>query len=235
MGGNRRFTDAIYDQFARVGRTVASPKRIELLDLLCQGPRSVESLAAMTGLSEANASQHLKVLRSARLVEAEKSGVRVIYRLSGKEVADFIRSLRIVAETRLAEVEQTVRSLVKGRQEFEAVDREELVRRVRNGEVTVLDVRPAEEYRSGHLPCAVSIPLEQLSSRLGELPQDRQIVAYCRGPYCVMALEAVEQLKQRGYHAVRLDMGVVDWQARGLPVETGEPPMNNAPKKEAVA
>jgi rhodanese-related sulfurtransferase len=235
MGGNRRFTDAIYDQFARVGRTVASPKRIEMLDLLCQGPRSVESLAAMTGLSEANASQHLKVLRTARLVEAEKSGVRVIYRLSGKEVADFIRSLRIVAETRLAEVEQTVRSLLKGRKESEAADREELLRRVRDGAVTVLDVRPAGEFHSGHLPRAISIPLEQLASRLGELPKDRQVVAYCRGPYCVMGLDAVEQLRAHGYHAVRLDIGVVDWQARGLPVETGEPAMDNTPKKEAVA
>lgn len=220
MGGDRRFTDAIYDQFARVGRAVASPKRIELLDLLCQGPRSVESLAALTGLSEANASRHLKVLLGARLVEAEKSGVRVIYRLSGQEVADFIRSIRTVAETRLAEVEQTVRSLLKGRQGFEGVDREELLHRVRNGEVTVLDVRPVEEFRAAHLPRAISIPLEELTSRLGDLPNDREIVAYCRGPYCVLALEAVEQLRASGYRAVRLDMSVLDWQARGLPVET---------------
>src|SRR3989304_4058852 len=137
MRVQRRFTDVIYDQFARVGRAVASPKRIELLDLLCQGPRSVESLASLTGLSEANASQHLKVLRGARLVESEKSGVRVIYRLSGPDVAEFTRSLRTVAEMRLAEVEQTVRSLLKGHQGFAGVDREELLRRVGNGEVTV--------------------------------------------------------------------------------------------------
>ena len=220
MSVHRRFTDAIYDQFARVGRAVASPKRIELLDLLCQGPRSVESLAALTGLSEANASQHLKVLRGARLVEAEKSGVRVIYRLSGQEVADFIRSLRTVAETRLAEVEQTVRTLLKGRQGFERVDREELLRRVRDGEATVLDVRPVEEFLAGHLPRAISIPLEELPARLGDLPREREIVAYCRGPYCVLAIEAVESLKKAGFHAVRLDMSIWDWKARGLPVET---------------
>ncbi len=220
MTVQRRFTDAIYDQFARVGKAVASPKRIELLDLLCQGPRSVESLAALTGLSEANASQHLKVLRGARLVEAEKSGVRVIYRLSGQEVADFIRSLRTVAETRLAEVEQTVRTLLKDRQGFERVDREELLRRVRDGEATVVDVRPIEEFRAGHLPRAVSIPLEELPARLGDLPRDREVVAYCRGPYCVLAIEAVESLKKAGFRAVRLDMSIWDWKARGFPVET---------------
>jgi rhodanese-related sulfurtransferase/DNA-binding transcriptional ArsR family regulator len=221
MAAPRRFSDAIYDQFARVGRAVASPKRIELLDLLGQGPRSVESLAALTALSEANASQHLKVLRAARLVEAEKAGVRVIYRLSGQEVVDLIRSLRTVAETHLAEVELAVRGFLQGRQDFQRVDREELLRRVREGEVTVLDVRPSEEFRAGHLPRAVSIPLEQLPARLGELPRDRQIVAYCRGPYCVLAVEAVESLKKAGFCAARLDLSIWDWKARGLPVETG--------------
>ncbi len=220
MGVNRKFSDAIYDQFARVGRAVASPKRIELLDLLGQGPRSVDSLAALTGLSEANASQHLKVLRGARLVEAEKSGVRVIYRLSGQDVVDFIRSLRTVAETRLAEVEQTVRGLLKGHRSFHQVDREELLRRVRNGEATVLDVRPIEEFQAGHLPQAISIPLDELPARLNDLPRDREIVAYCRGPYCVLAIEAVEALKKAGFRAARLDMSVWDWKARGLPVET---------------
>src|SRR3990172_8249533 len=220
MGVHRRFNDAIYEQFARVGRAVASPKRIELLDLLCQGPRSVESLAVLTGLSEANASQHLKVLRGARLVETEKSGVRVIYRLSGQDIVDFIRSLRTVAETRLAEVEQTVRSLLKNHHGFERVDREGLLRRVRDGEATVLDVRPIEEFRAGHLPRAISIPLEELPARLSDLPKDREIVAYCRGPYCVLAIEAGEALKKAGFHAVRLDMSIWDCKARGLPVET---------------
>ncbi|MCC6123417.1 MAG: ArsR family transcriptional regulator [Pirellulales bacterium] len=221
MDSNRQFTDVIYDQFARIGRAVASPKRIELLDLLCQGPRSVEALAALTGLSEANASQHLKVLRGARLVEAEKMGVRVVYRLSGQEVADFIRSLRTLAEMRLAEVEQTVRIFLKGHQGFAGANREELLRRVRNGEVTVLDVRPIEEFRAGHLPQAISIPLEELNTRLGDLPKDREIVAYCRGPYCVLAIEAVESLKRAGFRAARLDLSIWDWKARGLPVETG--------------
>ncbi len=224
MSVHRQFTDAIYDQFARVGRAVASPKRIELLDLLGQGPRSVESLAALTGLSEANASQHLKVLRGARLVEAEKSGVRVIYRLSGQDVVDFIHSLRTVAETRLAEVEQTVRGLLQDRRGFQQVDREELLRRVRDGEATVLDVRPIEEFRAGHLPQAISIPLEELPARLNDLSKDREIVAYCRGPYCVLALEAVEALKKAGFRAARLDMSVWDWKARGFAIEEGATP-----------
>ena len=230
MGVNRKFSDAIYDQFARVGRAVASPKRIELLDLLGQGPRSVEALAALTGLSEANASQHLKVLRGARLVEAEKSGVRVIYRLIGQEVVDFIRSLRTVAETQLAEVEQAVRGLLKGSQGSERVDREELLRRIRDGEATVLDVRPVEEFQAGHLPQAISIPLDELPARLNDLPKDREIVAYCRGPYCVLALEAVESLKKAGFRAARLDMSVWDWKARGLPVETSV----SIPQEEAT-
>ena len=224
MTTDRRFTDAIYEQFARVGRAVASPKRIELLDHLCQGPRSVEALAALTGLSEANASQHLKVLRGARLVEAEKSGVRVIYRLIGQEVVDFIRSLRTVAETQLAEVEQAVRGLLKGSQGSERVDREELLRRIRDGEATVLDVRPVEEFCAGHLPRAVSMPLDELLSRLDELPRDREIVAYCRGPYCMLAIEAVESLRKAGFCAVRLEMSVWDWKARGFPVEASRFP-----------
>ncbi len=221
MSQNRYLTSAVYDQFARVGRAVASPKRIELLDLLCQGPRSVDALAALARLSEANASQHLKVLRAARLVEAEKAGVRVIYRLSSQEVVDFIRSLRTVAEARLVEVEHTVRSFLKGRERFMPVDREQLLRRIADGEVTVLDVRPAEEFEAGHLPRAVSFPLEELAARLDELPRDREIVAYCRGPYCVLALEAVETLKKAGFRAVRLDLSVLDWKARGLPLMTG--------------
>ena len=235
MGGDRRFTDAIYDQFARVGRTVASPKRIELLDLLCQGPRSVESLAAMTGLSEANASQHLKVLRSARLVEAEKSGVRVIYRLSGKEVADFIRSLRIVAETRLAEVEQTVRTLFKGRQEFEAVDREELLRRVRDGEVTVLDVRPAEEFHSGHLPSCNFNTFARVGLPAGGTAQgsrDRGLLSWSvlrHGTGCGRAVAGAWLPRRAPGHRCG---GLAGTRAPG---RDGEPPTDSTSKKEAVA
>lgn len=216
---NRRFKDEIFDQFARIGKAVASAKRIELLDLLSQGERHVEALAETAGISVANASQHLQILRAARLVKTEKSGVFVTYRLADPAVAEFVRQLRMLAENRLAEVEQTTRSFIEGRIGFDPVNRDELLRRVRKGEVTVLDVRPAEEFRAGHLPRALSVPLEDLESRMKDLPKDREIVAYCRGPYCVMAIEAVARLRKRGFRAVRLEMGVVDWRAQGLPVE----------------
>ena len=215
----RRFKDEIFEQFARIGKAVASAKRIELLDLLSQGERHVEALAEAANISVANASQHLQILRAARLVETEKSGVFVTYRLADPAVAEFARQLRILAENRLAEVEQTTRSFIEGRIGFDPVNREELLRRVRKGEVTVLDVRPAEEFRAGHLPRALSVPLEDLEARMKDLPKDREIVAYCRGPYCVMAVEAVARLRKQGFRAVRLDMGVLDWQAQGLPVE----------------
>jgi rhodanese-related sulfurtransferase/DNA-binding transcriptional ArsR family regulator len=200
---------------------VASAKRIELLDLLSQGERHVEALAEAANISVANASQHLQILRAARIVEAEKSGLFVTYRLADHSVAEFVRQLRMLAENRLAEVQQTARSFIEGRIGFEAVNRQELLRRVRKGDVTVLDVRPTEEFQAGHLPRALSIPLEELEARMNDLPKNREIVAYCRGPYCVLAVEAVARLRKRGFRAVRLDMGVVDWEAHGLPVETG--------------
>jgi rhodanese-related sulfurtransferase len=218
---NRRFKDEIFEQFARIGKAVSSAKRIELLDVLSQGGRHVEALADAANLTVANASQHLQILRAARLVETEKSGVFVTYRLADQSVAEFVRQLRLLAEHRLAEVEQTTRSFLEGRIGFDMVDRDELLRRVRKGEVTVLDVRPAEEFRAGHLPRALCVPLEDLEARMKDLPKDREIVAYCRGPYCVMAVEAVARLRKRGFRAVRLEIGVVDWQAQGLPVEQG--------------
>lgn len=214
----RRFKDEIFEQFARIGKAVASAKRIELLDLLSQGERHVEALADAASISVANASQHLQILRAARLVETEKSGVFVTYRLADPAVAEFVRQLRMLAENRLAEVEETTRSFIEGRIGFDRVNREELLRRVRKGEVTVLDVRPAEEFRAGHLPRALSVPLGDLEARMKDLPKDREIVAYCRGPYCVMAVEAVARLRKQGFRAIRLDMGVLDWQAQGLPV-----------------
>jgi rhodanese-related sulfurtransferase/DNA-binding transcriptional ArsR family regulator len=218
---NRGFKDEIFEQFARIGKAVASAKRIELLDLLSQGERHVEALAEAANISVANASQHLQILRASRLVETEKAGVFVTYRLADRSVAEFVRQLRMLAENRLAEVEQTTRNFIEGRIGFDPVNREELLRRVRKGEVTVLDVRPVEEFRAGHLPRALSVPLEDLEARMKDLPKDREIVAYCRGPYCVMAVEAVARLRKQGFRAVRLDMGVVDWQAQGLPVEQG--------------
>jgi rhodanese-related sulfurtransferase len=219
---NRRFKTAIYEQFARIGKAISNPARLELLDLLCQGPRTVEALAKEANLGLANTSQHLKALRVARLVEAEKSGLYVTYRLADEQVCQFFRSLRNLAESRLVEVREITREFLAERQGLEPVDREALLARVRAGEVTVLDVRPAEEYRAGHLPGALSVPLKELERRLSELPRDRDIVAYCRGPYCVLAVEAVELLRARGFSAFRLEQGVQDWRAEGLPVFAGE-------------
>lgn len=216
---HRRFKDTIYEQFARLGKAMAAPKRLELLDLLCQGPRTVEALAEQAALSIANASQHLRVLRAARLVDAEKKGLYVEYRLADDEVCRFFVALRGLAEARLAEVEQVTRAYFDQRGAMEAVAGEELLRRVRRGEVTVLDVRPAEEFRAGHIPGALSIPVEELKARLKELPKHRAVVAYCRGPYCVMAVEAVELLRQKGFRANRMELGVVDWRARGWRVQ----------------
>ena len=218
----RRFKDAIYEQFAHIGKAVSSPKRLELLDLLCQGERTVDVLAAETGMAVANASRHLQVLRAARLVEAEKEGVFVRYRLADQAVCEFFRSMRLLAESRLAEVEQTKRRFLRARGEMEPVNRDELLGRVRTGAVTVLDVRPAVEYVAGHIPGAISVPLEDLERKLSELPRDQEIVAYCRGPYCVLAIQAVEILRKRGFQAVRLEDGVQDWRARGFPVAVGK-------------
>ena len=217
----RRFKDAIYAQLARIGKALASPARLELLDLLAQGPRTVEALARQAGQSVANTSHHLQVLRRARLVEAEKEGVHVTCRLADEEVGTFFRALRHLAESHLAEIEVVTREFLKGREAMEPVDRERLLDRVRHGEVTVLDVRPPEEYDAGHIPGAISVPIDELERRLAELPRDREIVAYCRGPYCVMAIEAVELLLSRGFRAIRLEDGVPDWQARGFKVEVG--------------
>jgi rhodanese-related sulfurtransferase len=216
----RRFKDAIYEQFSRVGKAVSAPKRLELLDLLCQGPRTVEVLADQVAISVANASQHLQVLRVARLVETEKKGLYVEYRLADDRVCRFLGALRELAESRLAEVEQVTRQYLEERGAMEGVNGDELLRRVRNGEVTILDVRPPEEFRAGHIPGALSVPLPELKKRLAELRKDRDVVAYCRGPYCVMAIEAVALLRKKGFRAYRMEQGVVEWRARGGRVET---------------
>ncbi len=219
---NRRFKTAIYEQFARIGKAISNPSRLELLDLLCQGARTVEALAKEAGLGLANTSQHLKALRQARLVEAEKTGLYVTYRLADEQVCQFFRSLRSLAEARLADIREITHNFLESRQGLQAVDREQLLAKVRDGAVTVLDVRPPEEFHAGHLPGALSIPLKELERRLSELPHDREIVAYCRGPYCVLAVEAVDMLRARGFTAFRLEDGVRDWQARGFPVTVGE-------------
>jgi len=216
---SRQFKDTIYEQLGRVGKALASPRRLELLDLLCQGPRTVEALANEAGQSIANASQHLQVLRASRLVEAEKHGLFVTYRLADEKVCAFYRELRTLAESRLHEIQAVTRQFLEVRGEMEPVDRDVLAARVRSGEVTLLDVRPPEEFEAGHIPGAVSVPLSELESRLSDLPHDRDVVAYCRGPYCVLAVQAVELLRARGFDAIRMEEGIPDWRARGLPVE----------------
>ena len=219
---NKPFKNMIYEQIARIGKSLGSGPRLEILDLLCQGPRTVEVLAGQAGQSVANTSRHLQVLRAARLVEAEREGVYVRYRLADAEVCAFFLSLRKLAESRLLEVKQITREFLETRNAMEPVDRALLAERVRCGEVTILDVRPTEEYFAGHIPGAVSIPLDQLEARLAELPSDRDIAAYCRGPYCVMALDAAETLRSNGFEAVRFEEGIADWRARGLDVAVGE-------------
>ncbi len=218
----RQFKDDIYEQFARVGKALAAPKRLELLDLLCQAPRTVEAISEQAALSIANASQHLQVLKAARLVETEKKGLYVEYRVAGDDVVRVVGALRGLAETRLSEVDHVVRTYFEQRGVLESIGADELRRRVKAGEVTVLDVRPSEEYRAGHLRGAISIPVSELKTRLKELPKNRAIVAYCRGPYCVMALEAVELLRKKGLAAHRLEDGVVDFRARGWRIVTGD-------------
>ena len=223
MAELRRFKDAIYEQFARIGKALASPKRIELLDLLGEAPRTVEALAAQTDQSIANVSAHLQVLRAARLVEASKDGLYVTYRLADDEVGGFVKALQRLGEARLVEVEHITRAFLEEKEAMEPVDREALVDKVKRGRVTLLDVRPVEEWRAGHIPGALSVPLPELRRRLAKIPKSRAIVAYCRGPYCVLAIDAVELLRARGFRAVRMDEGVAEWRARGLPVETSPP------------
>jgi rhodanese-related sulfurtransferase/DNA-binding transcriptional ArsR family regulator len=219
--GDRAAKAALFDEFARVGKALASGRRIELLDVLANGERNVEVLAGEVGLSVANASQHLQILRRAGLVSSRREGTSIYYRLAAPEVLDAWRALRTLAATRLAEVERLAAAYLGGRDALEPVTREELARRLEDGdELVVLDVRPAEEHAAGHLPGAVSIPLPELRRRLQELPRDREIVAYCRGPFCAFAHEAVEVLTDAGLSARRLEDGLPEWAAAGLPVVT---------------
>lgn len=217
----RAVKEALNEQFARLGKAVASPKRIELLDLLCQGERSVEGLARATRMGLTNTSAHLQVLRQARLVDTRREGVRVFYRIADDAVCRFYFALRDLGRERLAEVEQVVRDYFAARDELEPLSREALLERVQRGEAAVIDVRPAEEYAAGHVPGAVSIPLRELEQRLGELPRRQEIVAYCRGPYCVLAPEALTTLRANGFRARRLEDGFPEWRLAGMPVEVG--------------
>ncbi len=214
----------LFAVIARAGKALGNPHRLELLELLAQGPRPVEALARVLGASVATTSHHLQQLRQAGLAVGEKRGKQVVYRLSGEDVAALLIQLRTVAEAHLAEVQALVRDHLEARDALEPVPADVLLERARTGEVLVLDVRPPEEYAAGHLPGAVNVPLEELEARLAELPEDREVVAYCRGPHCVLAFEAVARLRRAGRHARRLEGGLPEWRQAGLPVEADETP-----------
>lgn len=218
----REAKDRLYEQFARVAKAVASPKRIELLDVLAQGERTVEVLAEATGLGVTNTSAHLQVLRRAGLVETRKEATKVHYRLAGDEVAVFVAGLRDLARSRLADVNQIVEDYFVARDALEPVSRAKLVERAERGDVVILDVRPYAEFLAGHIPGALSVPLDQLDDALARLPRRAQVVAYCRGPYCVLAPQAVERLRAKGFKARRLADGMPEWRLAGLPVAAGE-------------
>lgn len=214
----RRFKDALYEQFARIGKALSNGHRLELLEVLAQGEHSVETLAQETGMSVANASQHLQVLRSAQLVEVRRAGIYQYYRLADEPVFALWQAMRRVGESRMAEIDRIVQTYLHDRSLLQPISAAELLQRLIEGNILLLDVRPVEEYAAGHLPDALSIPIAELQTRLVELPQEREIVAYCRGPYCVFADEAVSLLRTHGYHARRLEQGLPDWRALGLPV-----------------
>lgn len=216
---HRAFKDALHAQFARIGQAVSSPKRLELLDLLGQGEKTVEQLAEQTATAVKNTSAHLRALRQARLVETRRDGTYVWYRLADEAVAAFLLALQALGRHRYAEVREVAESYLERRDTLEPIPPEELRRRLAAGDVTLIDVRPEDEFAAGHIPGALSLPVAELADRLRELPKRKEIVAYCRGPYCVFAVTAVELLRQRGYRARRLIESIPAWRARGYAVD----------------
>jgi rhodanese-related sulfurtransferase len=216
---HRPFKDQLFEQFARIGKALANPHRLEIVDLLAQGERTVEDLAREAGMSVANTSRHLQELRAARLVEVRRDGLYGYYRLADERVFGVWRAMRELGDARLAEIDRLVETYLTDRDSLEAVCAEELLAKNREGGVVVLDVRPEQEFRAGHIPGAHSVPLERLEAYLEEIPEDQEVVAYCRGPYCMFSDEAVDLLRSRGYRARRLAEGLPDWRAAGLPVE----------------
>ena len=217
---HREFKDRLFEQFARIGKALASPKRLEIVDLLAQGERTVEEIASETAMPVANASQHLQALKGARMVESRREGLYAYYRLADEGVFLTWQAVRALGETHLAEVDRVVETYLENRGALEAVEASELMERLSDGSVIILDVRPKEEYRAGHIPGALSVPVDDLDAALQTLPKDKEIVAYCRGPYCVFSDEVVLALSARGYEASRLTEGFPEWRAAGYPVES---------------
>lgn len=215
----RQLKDLLYEQVARIGKAVSSPKRLELLEILAQGEKTVEVLATEAGIDVKLASAHLKVLKEARLVESRRDGRFIVHRLSGDDVSALWVALRTVAEEHLIELRMALDRLFTAPEKLDGETRRGLLEKARRGEVVVIDVRPAEEYENAHLPFARSLPLSELEQRLAELPADKEIVAYCRGPFCMMSAEAVALLKNRGYRASKISDGLPEWMAAGLPIE----------------
>lgn len=215
----RELKSHLYGHVARIGKAMASPKRLELIELLCQGEKAVEVLAEQAEISIKLTSAHLKELRQARLVETRKEGKYMLYRLAGPSVADLWVTLRSEAEERLVELQLALAGLLEHREELESLDGKAILKKAKAGEVLVLDVRPAVEFATAHLPYARSLPADELKKRLAELPENTPVVAYCRGPFCLMAKDAVELLRKKGYRAFHLADGVAEWRARGLPLE----------------
>jgi len=211
MTSNRIIKDALYEQVARIGKAVASPKRLELLELLCQAPKTVEVLAQEASISVKLVSAHLKELKASRLVDNVRQGKYMIYRIANEDVARFWVTIRLLAEDRLFELQNAVQQLSVNAHEWMESDRKELLRKAKSGDIVVIDVRPEVEYLAGHLPFARSIPLAELNNRLDELPKDRPVVAYCRGPFCFMSSDAIKILRAQGIQAVQLRDGVAEW------------------------
>lgn len=216
---NRSLKDLLYEQVARVGKALASPKRLEILEMLAQGEKAVETIAGEVGIDVKLASAHLKALKEARLVQVRRDGKRMIYRLSGTDVAQLGVTLRQVAEEHLVELRLALQQMMAEPERLTQVGRKELMAQAKRGDVVVLDVRPPEEFDTAHLPYARSVPLPELAQRLAELPRGVEIVAYCRGPFCLMSDEAVKLLREHGYRARKTFDGVSEWQAAGLPVK----------------
>jgi rhodanese-related sulfurtransferase len=215
----REFKDVVFEQFARIAYAFAAPKRLEIIDILAQGERDVDSLAREGAMTVANASRHLQILKAARLVANRREGVRIFYKLTDDDVFACWKNLQSIAEKRVGEIREISNLFMRERESMETISAAELWQRIQNNDVIVLDVRPESEYLQSHIPSSLSIPLRQLKEKISELPNDIDVVAYCRGPYCVLSPEAVALLKKAGIKAIRLEEGLPEWKQAGLPVE----------------